>query len=133
VPPKGLGARGTGATSLRKEVADFVEANPGMLVAGTPLKDWVLWDSGLTPEEYAAKMRYGSHWGGAIEIAVTAAVKQMHVHVYEGSSSRFSRISAFAGNTIAAGTPVPGGVAVAGTINLVYSGRVHYDALRIQS
>ena len=30
---------------------------------------------------YAAMMRFGSHWGGAIEIAVCAKLNHMDVHV----------------------------------------------------
>lgn len=79
------------------------------------------WDSGLSPQDYAARMRTGNHWGGAIEIAVCSIVKGVAVQVFERSSDGFERISVF-------GDPKNSKV---GTVNLLYSGRCHYDALRL--
>ena len=79
------GGRSTAPADLRQEVGDYVERSAETLVAGTPLKDWVMWDADLSPGEYAACMRQGSHWGGAIEIAVLATLKMTDVHVYNES------------------------------------------------
>jgi hypothetical protein len=67
---------------------------------------------------YAARMGTGSHWGGAIEMAVFALVMQLHVHVFERRGGGFARISAFVCN----GDPM-------GTVHVLYSGRCHYDGL----
>jgi hypothetical protein len=115
---------GNGATVLRAEIADFVLANPELDIADTPLREWVMWDSQLTVCEYAELMRTGSRWGGAIEMAVCAKLKNAHVHVYEAAASDesgcFKRISCFDGG------------ASSRTITVVYGGRVHYDALELE-
>merc|ERR1712181_184880 len=102
------GLRSTNASKLRAEIADYIAANPNSTVADNPIKDWVLWDT-------------GSQWGGAVELAVCAKVKRMHVHVYERGQGGFRRISSFEGD-VGSG---------AGVINLLYGGRVHYDALEV--
>merc|ERR1712072_1500630 len=106
-----------GAARLRAEIADFIAANPTVEVADNPIKDWVLWDSGLDTKTYAKSMRSGSRWGGAVEMAVCAKIKQMRVDVYERSRSGFLRISSFEGGSSA--------------VNILYGGRVHYDALQV--
>eukprot|EP00927_Polykrikos_kofoidii_P026752 TRINITY_DN23772_c0_g1_i1.p1 TRINITY_DN23772_c0_g1~~TRINITY_DN23772_c0_g1_i1.p1 ORF type:complete len:580 (-),score=119.86 TRINITY_DN23772_c0_g1_i1:169-1908(-) len=115
------GLKSTNATKLRADVADFVAENPEAIVAGNPLKDWVLWDSGLDVRAYARTMRTGSRWGGALEIAVCAQITGKPVHVYERSTRGYVRISAFGDDT------APSGEAV----NVHYGGRVHYDALEV--
>lgn len=40
---------GEDAGELRADLAKFVRENPTRLLSGTPVKDWILWDSGLTP------------------------------------------------------------------------------------
>eukprot|EP00241_Pyramimonas_parkeae_P018343 CAMPEP_0114315332 /NCGR_PEP_ID=MMETSP0059-20121206/22423_1 /TAXON_ID=36894 /ORGANISM="Pyramimonas parkeae, Strain CCMP726" /LENGTH=364 /DNA_ID=CAMNT_0001440809 /DNA_START=325 /DNA_END=1416 /DNA_ORIENTATION=- len=56
----GMGSTTAGA--LRKDIAEYVAANPEVAIGGTPIKDWVLWDSGLSVKDYAARMVTGSHW-----------------------------------------------------------------------
>lgn len=85
-------------------------------MADTPLKDWVYWDSGSNPAAYARRMSTGG-WGGAIEMAACALLKRCTVHVYERCRGGFKRISEFGGS--------------GETINVLYGGRVHYDALLV--
>ena len=67
--------------------------------------------------DYATKMKTGSHWGGAIEIAVLGLTDNVQVRVFERQGSEFVEISRFdAGESNR-------------VVNVVYSGRVHYDAL----
>ena len=67
-------------------------------------------------------MRTGNHWGGAIEIAVTAIIKKVVVQVFEKTPRvGFERISVFGDLD----KPHEG------VVNLLYSGRCHYDALRL--
>ena len=54
-------------------------------------------------------------------MALCAVMKRVHIHVYEQHARGFQRISAFAG-----------GAAAARTVNVIYGGRVHYDALQIR-
>ena len=93
----------------------------GRCVERDNAQDWITWDSGLSVKAYASKMRTGSHWGGAIEMAVLSMVDQVNVHVFERRGTKFVRISAFDCNGSANATT---------TINVVYGGGVHYDALK---
>ena len=72
----------------------------------------------------------GSHWGGAIEIAVCARLHGVVVHVYErsGSGGFFERIAAFTGND---GSALSSSSKASKTVSVVYSGRCHYDALQV--
>jgi len=112
------GLRCKDASRLRADIAEFIAANPDVKVADNPIRDWVLWDSGLDHVSYARSMRSGSRWGGAVEIAVCAKIFQVGVDVYEKGHGGFSRISAFGES---AGKP---------PVSLLYGGRVHYDALQ---
>jgi hypothetical protein len=111
---------GAGASALRKEIANYIGANPNESLNGTPIRDWVLWDTGLDVKQYAAKMGSSSCWGGGIEMAVCVLIKRVNLHVYEARrGNSHERISAFE-------APDPAG---APTVSVVYSGSVHYDAL----
>eukprot|EP01062_Namystynia_karyoxenos_P010367 TRINITY_DN1367_c0_g2_i1.p1 TRINITY_DN1367_c0_g2~~TRINITY_DN1367_c0_g2_i1.p1 ORF type:complete len:369 (+),score=101.30 TRINITY_DN1367_c0_g2_i1:86-1108(+) len=113
----GLG--GPGASALRRDLADWVRQHPNEEIAETPIKDWVLWDSRLSPDQYARRMGI-SGWGGGIELAACSRAKRVNVHVWENDrlSRGYRRISCF---------DCPGGSAR--TINVIYQGGVHYDAI----
>jgi len=111
------------ASSLREEICTFIEQNPTTIVAGKPLQDWVLWDSGLNHTKYAADMRAPDKWGGPIEMAVCSFMKHMHVHVYQViSGDEFQRLCAFE----------EGGDDAQGVMNIVYWPG-HFDVLDIIS
>eukprot|EP00658_Telonema_sp_P-2_P031487 TRINITY_DN2354_c0_g1_i1.p1 TRINITY_DN2354_c0_g1~~TRINITY_DN2354_c0_g1_i1.p1 ORF type:complete len:198 (+),score=9.96 TRINITY_DN2354_c0_g1_i1:157-750(+) len=59
------GVGSSGANSLRRDIANFIQKNPNLLIAETPLKDWVRWDSGSSVNSYASRMRHsgGLDWG----------------------------------------------------------------------
>lgn len=111
---------GTDATRLRAEIADHISSNPDSLVADNPIQDWVLWDAGTDVKSYARTMRSGSRWGGAVELAVCAEIKGLPIHVYERGSSGLVRISSFGGDA-----------AHGRVVNVLYGGRVHYDAIEV--
>ena len=113
---------GTDAGSLRSEAASAIEANPTLEISGSPLSKWILWDSGLTPPQYVAKLRSPGFWGGALEIAVLAAMLDVLVYVYEPASGQFKRIASFGNADESSFTAVA---------HIVYRGRSHYDALQI--
>lgn len=113
---------GTDAGSLRSEAASAIEANPMLEISGSPLSKWILWDSGLSPSQYVAKLRSPGFWGGALEIAVLAAMLDVLVYVYEPASSQFKRIASFGNADESSFTAVA---------HVVYRGRSHYDALQI--
>lgn len=57
-----------GSRRLRQALAQFIQANPALLISETPLHQWVRWDSGLPLHKYTQRIA-GSAWGGGIEIA----------------------------------------------------------------
>lgn len=110
---------GTTASLLRLEISKHIVEHPTMLVADTPLSEWVQFDSGCGVSSYALKMA-GDSWGGGIEIEVAAHVRGVNVHVFEKSHGGYQRISCFSA-----------GCDGAKTVNVLYQGRCHYDALEI--
>ena len=112
---------GSSASTLRKEICDFIRANPSTPICETPLSDWVKWDSGTSCADYARKMSRGC-WGGGIEMACVSRLKGCNVHVYErdGRTGGFKRISAF---------DHPSNPQTRKIIRVLYRGGVHYDAL----
>jgi len=117
-----FGLPGASPEGLRQEIADFIEASPGEVVAGQPIKEWVLWESGDNPGGYARRMRAGGEWGGAIEMAVCSHMRRVDIHVYERAADQFHRICAF---------DVQGGGSV-GVVRLAFRPG-HYDALVVGS
>jgi hypothetical protein len=86
-------ADGSSANKLRREVAEFISANPSLMISDSPLKDWVLWDSGSTVAAYSRKMSMGGVWGGGIEMAAVSHLKHVNVYVYQSSAGGYKRIS----------------------------------------
>ena len=86
---------GSTASQLRPELCAFIRSNGALLISGTPLRDWVEWDSGSTVADYASNMSHDA-WGGGIEMACFSKLKGVNVYVYERSGmGYFKRISAF--------------------------------------
>lgn len=114
----GLNSGGS-ASSLRREIASFLQQNPTMQIAGDTLEEWVRWDSCSSVNDYARRIAI-SGWGGGIEMACCSLLKHVNVHVYEnfGRGSEFKRISCF---------DAPSAVK---TVHVLYQGGVHYDALQ---
>lgn len=107
---------------LRKKIANYISANPNLLIADDPLKEWVLWDSGQSVKEYASAMAI-SGWGGGIEIAACSQLYKVNIHVYEADpkSNEFVRISCFNSDS-----------KTKKTLHILYHGRNHYDALQLK-
>ena len=119
----GGGGGGGGAGALRREIASFVAKNPTLEIAGDPLSDWVAWDSGRSVAAYARAMASGG-WGGGIEMAACARLKQVNVHVYERQrGGNFKRISCFDCSEVG------GGRNARKTVHVLYCGGIHFDAL----
>lgn len=114
------GVGGNGAT-LRSQICSFIKRHPNFKINGTPLSDWIKWDSGSSCGEYARRMSRGS-WGGGIEMAVCSHIYDVNVHVYEKSSYGYKRISAF---------DCPNAAVTKKIVRVLYQGGVHYDALRL--
>lgn len=105
------------ASSLRRDICDYIAKHPDMTIAETTLKDWIHYDSGGCVQSYVARMAGGT-WGGGIEMAALTKMRHVNVHVYEKcGQGGFKRISAF-------GSP-----GARKTVSVVYQGRMHYDAL----
>ena len=114
---------------MRHAVADFVEANPQAELGGSPLSDWIRWESEMGVQAYCSRMRRAGEWGGAIEMAVFSRIFGVSVLVFEKlprKPGEFQLISAFDADK--ADGAEEGGAAVC---RVLYSGRVHYDAIEV--
>lgn len=109
------------ARSVRREIASFIAKNPDLEIADSPMKDWIMWESGSSVSSYARRMSTGG-WGGGIEMAAFSLLKGVNVHVYESRGfmrGGYRRISCFNAGSGRGGK----------TVHVLYGGRVHYDAL----
>jgi hypothetical protein len=112
------------ASDVRGELALFLETNPGLLVAGVPLSQWVCESEGLSVPAYAAQARRHATWGGALELAAAACCYSSSVDVYERAGSNGLRhISCFE----------PPGAPPKARLALLYVSRCHYDSIRFDS
>lgn len=74
---------GTTAGALRAAVVDAIRRQPDRLINGTPLKDWIAWETGGgTPAAYAARMSGRAEWGGAMELTLLAHLFGRPIRVY---------------------------------------------------
>jgi len=112
---------GTTANSLRRQVVEFIAGHPELEISDSPLKEWILWDSGSSVQAYCRRMGQGGVWGGGIEMAAVSHMKNVNVYVYQQSGGGFKRISCFEGPDGKSGRPV----------RVLYGGGVHYDALEV--
>lgn len=116
----GLGDSTDGPT-LRRQVAQVIENEPTLKIANTTVREWVRMAAGKDHSVHAKELYRGECWGGAVELAVAAKIRQVNIHVYEAFSDGFRCITAF---------DVPGAVR---SISVVYHTEPcrHYDALVI--
>lgn len=113
---------GDQAYQLRRQIANWIEANPREEIAGDTIEEWVSWDANTSVSAYARRMATGHAWGGGIEIAACALLKCTNIHVYERSAGQFKRISCF-------DSPKP----TSRLVHILYQGGLHYDALYVNS
>ena len=119
------GEKGVDADGLREAIASFIETNPEAELGGTPLSDWISWDSQMTVPAYCNRMRRGGEWGGAIELSTFSRLYDVGVHVYEKKGAgEFRLISCFEACASEGDDAV---------VRVLYSGRVHYDALVVDT
>jgi len=104
------------ATSLRREIASFLEKNEDLKIAGDTVSDWIEWDAHSSVNDYARRMSI-SGWGGGIEMAACSHLKKVNIHVYEEKMQGYKRISCF-------DHPM-----ATNTVHVLYRGSMHYDAL----
>mmetsp|Transcript_29975 Transcript_29975/g.75554 ORF Transcript_29975/g.75554 Transcript_29975/m.75554 type:complete len:477 (+) Transcript_29975:60-1490(+) len=113
---------GATAAQLRREICDFIERRPDAVMAGKPLSEWVLWESGQSHSDYVDMMRSSGEWGGPLEIAVCTHLMNVDVHVYqEVPGGGFQRLVTFEAED---------GVESHGLINLVFEPG-HYNVLDV--
>lgn len=107
------------AQQLRRQLADFVMRNASREIAGDTIEEWIRWDTSSSVAEYT-RMISVRGWGGGIEMAACSIMYGVNVHVYEprNGGTAFQRISCF-------DSPVPTNT----TINVLYRGGMHFDAL----
>ena len=110
----------TNADRLRWMIAFFIGENPDYVLNGSPLSDWIKWDTDKSVKQYAKDMAWRGVWGGGIELAVCSHMVNQNINVYERackSIGGYRLISAF---RISGKTE---------TLSICYAGRAHYDAL----
>lgn len=114
-------AAGRSAQDLRVVAADAVEANADVEFNDATLRQWILWETEMTPEQYAARMKVGK-WGGQIELCLLARGLDTPIEVYNQlpSKGQYELQHTF--------PPASANRASADPIRLVYNG-AHYDAL----
>lgn len=114
----GLGD-GTRAERLRQEIAAFIGQRPSLLIANTTIKEWVRLTAGTTPLAYTKELEKESTWGGALEMAVAAQIRNVHIDVYERCEDKYKRITRFSNPSATR------------AVNVVYRTKPcrHYDAL----
>lgn len=78
--------------ALRKLVCDFIERNPDAALHDASVRDWVLWDSGLTPQNYVRRLRAG-YWGGSLETTILASLLRTPIFVYEPKGQMCTRLA----------------------------------------
>ena len=109
------------AAALRAIVADAVEANVDSEFNGATLKQWIEWETELTPDQYSARMRVGN-WGGQIELLLLARGLDIPIHVF----AQLPQKGAYElQHTFLPASPSR---ASAEPIRLLYNG-AHYDAI----
>ena len=69
------------ALELRREVIGAMSTDPGRVIGGASLEEWVRRDSGVGMREYADKLLAGA-WGGGLELAAYAAFMRRRVMVF---------------------------------------------------
>jgi hypothetical protein len=97
------------ALILRRANEDF---------SGLKLKDWILLETDKTVEAYAQAIKT-HHWGGYLEMKLISDFLCRHIVVY----GNYSNAKAEHLTTVETSRPLRE------PIYLLYSGRVHYDAL----
>lgn len=101
---------------LRKGIAHWIFNNPNYIIADTPLKQWIYWESSKSINSYCKDIAKGG-WGGALEILACSRLLNINIFVYEYKANKFINISCF----VKKKETKP--------IFILYSNRIHYDAM----
>jgi len=78
---------GTPAAELRAVAADAVSAHADAEFNGASLRQWIEWETGLTPDQYATRMAAGQ-WGGQVELCLLARGLDTPIQVRRARSMR---------------------------------------------
>jgi hypothetical protein len=113
--------------ALRSLVADYTVAHAEAELHGTPIRNWIQWEMGLTPQQYVTRMR-GRMWGGALDLTLLASALRVPIFVYipEGRA-QCRRVTVVRPDTSLPSVPHAG--AVPPFVCLLYVGRSHYMCL----
>eukprot|EP00971_Amphidinium_carterae_P218547 4337953-Amphidinium_carterae.2 len=119
----GLGGSQSGV-EIRDELTAFAASNSQCVIAGAPLSDWKVWEADdhniSNPSDAASR-----NWGGAVEMALCAMLKQVDIRVFEKRASNsgavFECVATFHADTLPCSR----------VVSLLYTGRQHFDLLNI--
>ena len=116
------------AAVVRAELVDYMRRNAEREVQGVALSKWIYWESRMSMAEYCARMSRSDRWGGAVEISVYSLMNSTPVEVYERRGAFFRRIA-----HVLHGTDTATEQQQLPVVHLLYSGRSHYDAMKLAS
>jgi len=108
------------AASLRALAASEVGRRQSEELNGASVAQWIEWETGLSPEEYARSMMGGKSWGGQVELALLSHALERPIHVY-----RQERPGLF---TLDHSFDPPSSSPSAEALRVIFDGS-HYDAL----
>lgn len=116
--------------ALRSLVADYTVAHADSPLHGTPIRNWIQWEIGVSAEEYVRRMR-GRMWGGALDLTLLASALRVPIFVYipEGRS-QCRRVTVVRPDTTLPSVPHTAGSPMPAYVCLLYVGRSHYMCLR---
>eukprot|EP00971_Amphidinium_carterae_P032705 644075-Amphidinium_carterae.2 len=113
-------ADGSTAADLKRATADYIQCNHDLRVAGVPLYEWQAWESAdNTTQRRDNGDAIPGHWGGAVELAAFAAQRHVLIRVFLPPSNGQDYVCAASF----------GHADSWHSIDLLYSGRNHYDLL----
>lgn len=75
---------------LRKLVTDFIRRFPDYKLHDQTIRDWIMWDLELSPEEYSKRLEHGQ-WGGALETTILSSLLRIPIFIYEPKSGGLCR------------------------------------------
>ena len=101
---------------IKQKIINWIKNNEDYNISGTPLKNWIMWETNLNIDNYCKRLENGM-WGGAIEILICSQIENINIYVFEKKIGYFKNISSFEVEE-----PKK-------NIALLYYGNVHYDYL----
>ena len=85
-------AYGFSGGDLKRAVMDFIIKFPDSNLHDVSLRNWILWDSSLTPEKYVERMKRGQ-WGGSLETGILSSMLKTPIFIYQPKGNLCKRVN----------------------------------------